>query len=483
MNPVAAGRKLRGQATVRGNPMSSPVESRQRAGQHRFRDRREAGRALAAALGELAKAEPIVVALPRGGVPVGYEVARELGAPLDIALVRKLGAPMQPELGIGALGEDGAAIVDTAAMASIGVSREQLAEIVARERTELARRAGLYRPGRPPLDVSGRVVVLVDDGIATGATAVAAARVLKARQARAVILAAPVCPRGVGERLESEFDAVLCLRSPEPFLGVGGAYEDFSQTTDDEVIELLTRKAPAEREDEETGEQPVSIPAGPGIALVGDLRTPASPTALVVFAHGSGSSRRSPRNRAVAERLNRAGLATLLVDLLTEDEARERANVFDIDLLAERLLAACEWAEHADAVADLPLGLFGASTGAAAALRAASLSGERRRRRGLARRSTRPRRRRTRPGHGADAADRRRRRQAGPGAEPRGGAIAGRPARARDRSRHRAPVRRTGCTRAGRRARRRLVRNAPRRAPMSLGAVDVIPGLSTSTRR
>jgi len=319
-----------------------------------------------------------VVALPRGGVPVGFEVARALGAPLDIGLVRKLGAPMQPELGFGALGEEGRAVVDTEIVRRLGISRHELEAVVERERRELERRAASYRPGRPVLGVAGRLVVLVDDGLATGVTAVAAARVLRDRGARSVVLAVPVCPWDVRTRLRSEFDDIVCLHSPEPFLGVGSGYDDFSQTTDAEVVELLSR-APttADAHPDHEREVEVAIPAGPGVMLEGTLRVPAGAAGLVIFAHGSGSSRHSPRNRAVAAHLNQAGFATLLFDLLTEAEARDRANVFDIELLSGRLLAGCRWAELSPEVTDLPLGLFGASTGAAAALRAAAQAGDR----------------------------------------------------------------------------------------------------------
>ncbi len=344
-----------------------------------FRDRREAGRALGRALADLAADEPIVVALPRGGVPVAYEVALALGAPLDIGLVRKLGSPMQPELGIGAIGEDGRGIVDQDAVRRLGVSREQLQEIIDSELEELRRRADRYRPDTPPLDVDGRTIILVDDGLATGLTALAAARVLRARGALSVILAVPVCPREIEAGVRSAFDGFVCLHSPEPFGGVGRGYDDFTQTTDAEVIELMSsargpvasdlRSQPAGHGFE------VTIPSHDEIELNGTLRIPERANGLVIFAHGSGSSRFSPRNREVAATLNGAGLGTLLFDLLTDREAKDREKVFDIGLLAGRLLDALVWAQHAEEAQGLPIGLFGASTGAAAALKAAAVAG------------------------------------------------------------------------------------------------------------
>ena len=209
------------------------------AGDLPYRDRRQAGRLLAERLKRLELDSPVVVALPRGGVPVGYEVARALEAPLDIGLVRKLGAPGRPELGIGALGEGGTVVLERGAVRALGVSRSQLASVIAQEREELERRSECYRPGFPPIEVAGRDVLLVDDGLATGVTATAAARVLRARGAGRVIAAVPVSPPGVGEALASRFDEFVTLATPPHFGGVGSWYADFSQTSDREVLELL----------------------------------------------------------------------------------------------------------------------------------------------------------------------------------------------------------------------------------------------------
>jgi putative phosphoribosyl transferase len=204
-----------------------------------FSDRRAAGIALGECLAAVELEDPVVVGLPRGGVPVAHEVARALGAPLDVGLVRKLGAPGQPELGIGALGEDGTLVIDRRAVADLAVGRGGLAALVEREQAELERQRALYRGGRSPVDVRRRTVVLVDDGLATGVTATAAARVLRARGAKRVVLGVPVCPVGTGERLRGEIDELVCLEQPRRFGGVGAWYEDFSQTSDSEVIGLL----------------------------------------------------------------------------------------------------------------------------------------------------------------------------------------------------------------------------------------------------
>jgi predicted phosphoribosyltransferase len=207
----------------------------------RFADRAAAGRALAERLLEIELDAPIVVALPRGGVPVAYEVARALDAPLDIALVRKIGAPGRPELGIGALGEDGTVVVDRETVAALGVRRAEIEAIVDRESAELERRRKLYRGDRPAVDVSGRATILVDDGIATGVTTIAAAQMLRERGASQVLTAVPVCPATAVDHLREQLGELICLSAPARFGGVGAWYDDFAQTSDAEVIELLRR--------------------------------------------------------------------------------------------------------------------------------------------------------------------------------------------------------------------------------------------------
>ena len=352
-----------------------------------FVDRREAGRRLAPSLERFRGQEPVVVALPRGGVPVASEIARELSAPLDILLVRKVGAPFHPEFGIGAIAEGGLMFIRRAEVELTGVSEAELDAVVSDELEELERRRRLYRADREPLSVDGRTVILVDDGIATGGTAIVAARALKARGAARVVLAVPVVPPGASRRLAGDFDEVVCLEEPHGFSGVGQFYVDFSQVSDEEVQELLTAdrepgRAPVGADpplldDPPPVERTVEIEPAPGVVLTGDLRLPEAAAGLVIFAHGSGSSRHSPRNRQVAEALNETGFATLLFDLLTSEEERERANVFDIGLLAQRLLVVTRWAQEGEELGRLPISYFGASTGAGAALRAAAqLGGE-----------------------------------------------------------------------------------------------------------
>jgi putative phosphoribosyl transferase len=208
-----------------------------------FKDRAEAGRMLAERLRRDANpgADTVVLALPRGGVPVAFEVAAALGADLDVLPVRKIGVPSQPELAMGAIASGGALHVDHDTIGAAHVTPERFDEVLARERVELARRETTYRGDRPPAQVHGRTVVLVDDGIATGATMKAAVLALRARSPARIIAALPVAPHGAEAEFAGIVDAFVCVAQPTPFLSVGQHYEDFGETTDDDVRALLQR--------------------------------------------------------------------------------------------------------------------------------------------------------------------------------------------------------------------------------------------------
>lgn len=207
-----------------------------------FRDRSEAGRALAArVIGSVSDPNPLILALPRGGVPVAFEVARALHAELDIFLVRKLGVPGHEELAIGALASGGIRILNQALIADLHLSQKAIEEVTIREQGELERREALYRAGRPSIPVRDRTIVLIDDGVATGASMKAASKALRAEGPRRLILAVPVAARQTCEEFRGDVDEVICVETPEPFMAVGIWYEDFRQTTDEEVKMLLEK--------------------------------------------------------------------------------------------------------------------------------------------------------------------------------------------------------------------------------------------------
>jgi len=254
------------------------------------------------------------------------------------------------------------------------VPSDVIEQVARSEQTELERREKLYRGDRPPLDVRGRTVVLVDDGLATGSTMRAAVRALRKQSPERIVVAVPIGAPETCELLADEADDVVCAATPRAFRAVGLWYDDFDQTTDEEVRELLgaQRASPAA----EMLESEVEVDSADGEPLRGTLTVPPGAQGVVLFAHGSGSSRFSARNRHVAQVLQRTRFATLLMDLLTErEEEAERYTRhlrFDIDLLAERLVSATLWLAREQRTRQLPIGHFGASTGAAAALVAAA---------------------------------------------------------------------------------------------------------------
>lgn len=363
-----------------------------------FRDRVEAGRKLAEHLHAYANRKDVMVlGIPRGGVPVAFEVAKALHAPLDIFLSRKLGVPGQEELAFGAIATGDTRVLDREIIEAIGISEAQIDQITAKVKKELERRANLYRGARPPLKVEGLTVLLIDDGIATGSSMRAAIQALRQMKPARIVVAVPVAPLSTCNRLKHEVDELICIHSPQEFYAIGQFYDDFSQTADEEVTELLRRAAEpspqnVEQDDPSDPEgRPNMIPGRQsqtdgvkrevsieleGATLEGTLVLPKSAEGLVLFAHGSGSSRHSPRNRYVAQVLQAHGIATLLFDLLTrEEEAIDQYSGelrFDIPFLAKRLMGATKWILNSPDIKNMKVGYFGASTGAGAALIAAA---------------------------------------------------------------------------------------------------------------
>jgi putative phosphoribosyl transferase len=356
----------------------------------RFDDRHDAGRQLAAKLRHFAgRDDVLVLALPRGGVPVAEEVALALGAPLDVFLVRKIGLPGHEEFAMGAIASGGTVMMNPHVTRTYGVSEQAITRAVEKERSELERRELAYREGRPAAELRDRTVILVDDGLATGSSMRVAVEAVREHKPRGIVIAVPIAPPETCEALAKEVDEVVCAVTPEPFYAVGLWYKDFEQTTDEEVKRILEKtRAPAvgaktnsprgasgESRATSGESRSVRIPAGE-VTLEGDLEVPAGARGVVIFAHGSGSSRKSGRNRAVAAALRESALATLLMDLLTADEEaidmRTAHLRFDIPMLARRLVSAAEWARAEGSISDLPIGMFGASTGGGAALIAAA---------------------------------------------------------------------------------------------------------------
>ena len=347
-----------------------------------FAERVDAGRQVSRQAMHLRGPDVVVLGLPRGGVPVAVEVARALYAPLDVIVDRQLGVPGQPELGMGAIGEGGVRITNPNVLRAARVRAEELAGVEAREQNMLAQRTRLLRGDRPPAALEGRTAVIIDDGVATCSAARAACQVARARGARRMSVAAPAAADAV-ETLRADADEVVCVPTPKWLSAIGASNRDFTPTSDAEVRELLARAGPIDAGGSSSGPPPRGGTAGrgrdeevivdpAGLALPGHLVLPDGANGFVVFAHGSGSSRRSPRNRYVASVLNAAGLGTLLFDLLSRDEEADRANVFDIELLAGRLTRVTTWLQAQRWADGLHIGWFGASTGAGAALWAAA---------------------------------------------------------------------------------------------------------------
>src|SRR6185437_15349365 len=291
-----------------------------------FKNRIDAGRQLATRLSSYANWQDIVVlGIPRGGVTVAFEVAQALHAPLDIFLSRKLGVPGHEELAFGAIAAGDGRYLDKQVIEAMGISDQQIERVTQDVKSTLQQRALLYRGNRPPVDVVGKTIILIDDGIATGASVYAAISALQQMKPAKLVLAVPVAPASTCAWLRREVDQLICVYAPEQFYAVGQFYEFFPQVTDDEVQELLRRASlPATKNSRvesslDGSQSEVLIDLG-DVQLGGTLSIPPNPKGIVLFAHGSGSSRRSPRNQYAAEVLQAQGFATLLFDLLTREE-------------------------------------------------------------------------------------------------------------------------------------------------------------------
>lgn len=338
----------------------------------RFDDRVDAGRRLAEALKHYAGQDVVVVGLPRGGVPVGYEVARALDVPLDVYVVRKLGAPGHPELGMGAVGPGGARVLNEDVVRSVGATRADVERATRQKSAEVEERLRRFRGDLPPLDVRGRVVIVVDDGVATGGTARVALRTLRQQGPRRLVLAVPVGARESLEVLRGEVDELVALEAPPHFMAVGYWYRDFRATTDEEVARILQLAHRQHPLDAPRSSGDVRVPVD-GATLDGTLAVPGGALGTVVLVHGTGAGRGSPRGEHLGQVLRREGFATLLLDLLTAQE-QGRPPQENLSLMADRLLTVCRWLGRHDTTRGLPVGLLGISTGAAVALLAAARS-------------------------------------------------------------------------------------------------------------
>ncbi len=356
-----------------------------------LRDREQGGRLLAGVLGPLRAEGVIVLGLARGGVPVALEVARGLEAPLGVLSVQRIGADQFPECTIGAAAEGGAVYVRRESLRELGITEIEAAELAAQATVQVARRARAYRGDAPAPNLGGRTVVLVDDGVATGATALVAMRAVRGLGAARVVLAAPVIAATAFPRLRQEFEEVVALDWPHPFLAVGVWYERFHRMSDEMAVECLRRtverlpKREADRiwDGEGPPRWPVDSPAsqrtevvaipwdgGRPDALQGDLVVPSDARGVVVFS--TGSVRESPRYRVISRALHEAGIATLRWDLLSSAERRDGTIRHPLDprFLTSRIATVVRWLSSYPATRGLHRGLYGSTGGAVATLSA-----------------------------------------------------------------------------------------------------------------
>jgi putative phosphoribosyl transferase len=350
-----------------------------------YRDRAHAGAILAGELEPYREPDLLVLALPRGGVPVAAVVASTLGAELDVMVVRKLGVPGHSELAMGAIASGDVCVMNPELVKYFRIPQQRIMREVAEQGAELGRQEAEFRGTRAPARVAGRTVILVDDGIATGATMRAALVAVRARHPRKVVVASPVASAAALEEIGRDADELVCPTVRADFSAVGDFYGDFAPVTTataQKLLELACQSTAPARHSElpastrRTGvlTAELEIPVA-GAALRATLSLPRGARGIVVFAHGTGSSRFSPRNRFVARVLESRKIGTLLLDLLTvPEEAEELAGRLRLDLaaLTDRLVGVVDWTSTDARIGGLPLALFGSSTGAAAAVAAAA---------------------------------------------------------------------------------------------------------------
>ncbi|QDK44583.1 erythromycin esterase [Bdellovibrio sp. ZAP7] len=334
----------------------------------RLENRVQAGKLLAEKFSNFELYNPIVLALPRGGVPVAAEISSVLQCPLDVVGIKKIGAPQNPEFAIGAVGEDGTVILNQNTVRSLNVDSSYIKKTAALKSKDLKEQLRRFRGNTNRQSMNGRDIIVVDDGLATGATMTVALRMLRKQNPRKIFVALPVAAPDSVAQIKELADEVFCLMTPKNFTSVGIWYEEFDQVSDEEVIAKLKE---SRSNTEFIRELELTID-GDNISLPGNLNLVPNGKGLIIFAHGSGSSRNSPRNQYVATELNKVGFSTLLFDLLSDEESKNRANVFNIPLLAQRLLLAVRTMKALPETEKLSIGFFGASTGAGAALHAAA---------------------------------------------------------------------------------------------------------------